>query len=442
MSIDKPSTATEYTRYPDRLQILMTKTRQTRSSENWINVGKLIGVVYFLLFVFWILAILLQAGDFEETNFFFVFLGIGFLVFPVYFLIRFVILFWPFILYFWAGVWTVRQRTLLSLVQASVETKTPLAAMIRAYACDCFSPYFRARLENFALSLEQGHSLGEAIRQDRGLFRYDIVGMLRLGGDDPATLQAMENSAREERDYSPVRSMAIIRIAYFFSLVFPLISVVLFMMYAIVPKFEAIFHDFDTALPAMTVFAIAVSSFFMKYFYVFFPLVPLIAMFFFVFFIVQTNVVVWRPPFFRKMFRDTDSAKLLRLLAVGLKHRVSVPEILLVYRSIVPSFYLQLKVARVEQNILDGRDWIESLKKQRFVSGPEATLLETAQRTGNTATVLDQLAAGKENAQLRKDDLTSKLLFIPCLLGIALVIGIFAIAMFLPLVTLTCSLSG
>jgi type II secretory pathway component PulF len=56
--------------------------------------------------------------------------------------------------------------------------------------------------------------------------------------------------------------------------------------------------------------------------------------------------------------------------------------------------------------------------------------------------MLEQLAIGKERAQLRRDDLTSKLIFIPCLMGMAAVIGVFVIAMFLPLTHLIKALTA
>lgn len=444
MSSNEPIKRLEDTTPPSRLQILMEKVLRMRRRENWINAGK-----FLLIFFVLVLLTALVMGLFRTMDSVDIFWSVILLLLvfgPVILLpallCQCVLFFWPFLLYFWAGLWTVRRRTLLSLVQASVETQTPLADMIRAYACDCYSSHFRIRLERFAAVLEQGYSLDQAIEWDRGLFSYDVVGMLRLGGDDPATLQSMEDSAQEERNDSPIRSMSIVRVAYFFALVAPLLLVFSFLVYVVIPKFEMIFKDFDTELPGLTVLAIVVSNYFIRYWYLISPIVPFVALLFIVFLIMQTNVVVWRPPFFRRMFRDTDSSKLLRTLAVGLKHNVPIPNILQVYRHLVPSSYLQRKAFRMEKNVADGRDWIESLKKQGMLNGPEAALLETACRTGNTVAVLEQLAVSKERSQLRKDDLTSKLVFIPCLLGLGLVIGIFVIAMFLPLITLTCSLSA
>lgn len=438
-----PTPTSEGTSSHIRLRILMENVRRMRRSENWGNAGKFFLVYLGILVVAWLLAVAFRLAEPAEAGAVVLALGIGLFSMTIDFLIKFVVCFWPFILYFWACVWTVRRRTLLSLIQASIETKTPLAEMIRAYACDCYSSRFRKRLERFAAVLEQGYSLDQAIEWDRGLFPYDVIGMLHLGGGDPATLRLMEASGKEERDYSPIRSMSIVRLIYFFTIVAFFLPVITFVMYAIVPQFEAIFKDFGTELPAMTMCVIALSDWFVKHgVAIFVPLIPIAVLLAVVFLIMQTNIVVWRPPFLRRMFRDTDSSRMLRLLGVGLKHNATIPQILHVYRMVVPSSYLQRQAIRMEQSIEKGRDWIEALKKRRMVDGPEASLLETAQRTGNTAAVLEQLAVSKERSQLRKDDLTSKLVFIPCMLGLGFIIGFFVIALFLPLIKLITTLSG
>lgn len=443
MSSTEPIQTPKNTSSHIRLRILMENVRRMRRRENWANVGKFFLVYLGILFIVWLLAVAFRLAEPPEAGMVVLALGIGLFSMAIDFLIKFIVCFWPFLLYFWACAWAVRRRTLLSLIQASIETKTPLAEMIRAYACDCYSSRFRKRLERFANVLEQGHSLGQAIEWDRGLFPYDVVGMLHLGGDDPAALRSMEATAKEERDYSPIRSMSIVRLVYFFSVLAFFLPVVTFILYAIIPKFEAIFVDFDTELPAMTVCVIALSNWFVKYgFLILGQLIPIAVLLAVVFLIIQTNIVVWRPPFLRRVFRETDSSRMLRLLSVGMKHNATIPQILHVYRKVVPSSYLKRQALRMEQSIEKGRGWIEVLKKRRMVNGPEASLLETARRTGNTASVLEQLAVSKERSQLRKDDLTSKLVFIPSMLGLGLIIGFFVIALFLPLVKLITTLSG
>ena len=55
-----------------------------------------------------------------------------------------------------------------------------------------------------------------------------------------------------------------------------------FILYFIVPKFEAIFNDFDMSLPEVTIAVIRTSHFLVKYFYLLFPPILLLELFLFV----------------------------------------------------------------------------------------------------------------------------------------------------------------
>jgi type II secretory pathway component PulF len=107
----------------------------------------------------------------------------------------------------------------------------------------------------------------------------------------------------------------------------------------------------------------------------------------------------------------------------------------------VPASWLKGKAAGMLRRIENGQNWIKSLKKARFINGPEASLLESAERTGNTPAVLGQLALTRDRKQIRKDDLVGKLVFLPCIFGFSVVIGFVVIALFLPMVKLITDMS-
>jgi type II secretory pathway component PulF len=112
------------------------------------------------------------------------------------------------------------------------------------------------------------------------------------------------------------------------------------------------------------------------------------------------------------------------------------------YRWTVPSAYLRQKGTAIQRAVEQGHDWIDAVCRSGFASAPEASLLHSAERTGNTAAVLEQLAQSKERSQIRKDELFSKLAFILLIFLFAAVIGTIVIAMFLPLIELITSVAA
>ncbi|MCL2710031.1 MAG: type II secretion system F family protein [Planctomycetaceae bacterium] len=419
---------------------LLQEVRARRYSENVANVFKLIGFLFLALVVAYLVMLLAAPHrSWETTHVLFLLFWVA-LFGALYVGGNLVILFWPILIYFWASVKSARQWTLLSLLQTAIETGKPLQDIIRAYAAGG-SGWNSAGLNRFAASLESGYSLDAAIREHKGLFRYDVAGMVRLG-DSPETLRSLEAVAQDERDFSAIRTYTVIRVIYLCTMCVWMLGPMAFMFLRIIPEFGKIFQDFDTQLPVLTAVVISVGNAFGMYWVLAVPFSLLFVAAAVVFLILQTNAVVFRPIGFRRIFRSIDSAKFLRIFAVGVRHRFAIPAILERYRWIVPSDYLRKKGVKIQKSVEQGGDWIDAVHRAGFVSGPEASLLKSAQRTGNTATMLDQLAQSKERLQICKDDLFSKLVFIPLVFLLGGVIGTFVVGMFLPLLKLITSLSA
>jgi len=265
--------------------------------------------------------------------------------------------------------------------------------------------------------------------------------MVRLG-DSPETLRSLETVAQDERDFSAIRTYTVIRVIYLCTVFVWMLGMMSFFFINVVPAFEAIFQDFDVNMPVLTTAVIISSTVFGTLWFLAVPFGLLFITAAVLFLILQTNAVTIRPIGFRRIFRSTDAAKFLRVFAVGVRHRFSIPAILERYRWIVPSDYLRKKGVKIQETVERGGDWIDAVHRAGFVNGSEASLLKSAQRTGNTATVLDQLAQSKERLQIRKDDVFSKLVFIPLIFLLGGVIGTFVVGMFIPLLKLITSLSA
>jgi type II secretory pathway component PulF len=416
---------------------VLQEVNMIRRRENFSNALKFFAV----LFLVWILGSIAIALADSGRGLDVISSLVGLIFFIVIGCIfNFIYALFPFFLYWWGNVQTLRQRTLLSLIQTAVAMNTPMQDIIRTYAATCFS-WYAVRLERFAAALDSGKSLEEAIRENNGLLRYDVAGIVRLGGNDPETIRSLESLAMDERDFSVIKTHTLVRIVYLCTVVCYMMLVMTFVFIKIVPNFEKIFRDFDTNLPTMTSFIIGVSNFCLYYWYLGTPFIMLISLALIIYLILQTACLVVRPFGFRRMFRSTDSAKFLLVFAAGIRRRFPIPIILRMYNWTVPSEYLRRKGMKIRTAVENGGDWIDAVRRSGFVNAPEASLIRSAQRTGNTAAVLDQLAHSKERLQMRKDDLLSKMVFVPLIFLLGAVVGAFVIGMFLPLITLIMALT-
>lgn len=418
-----------------RLLPILGAVEHKRSTEFWKDFGKIV----------LILAISMLGGLFvvaglggSEQIVDLIYHGVVLLI-PLSILLAFwFVILWPFWLYFWSNIKMSRSRTLLTLIQTSLETNTPLSRVIRCHSSAVWSPWFREKLNLFADALDYGYSIGDSLKTVPGLVRYDLVGAFELGGDNRQLLKMLERSIDENQHYSMFHSYALMRVFYLVIVLGMLFQVSTFLMFWIIPQFEKIYADFGMTLPTLTRFVITIAPICMT-------LLALASPFLFIFLLVylvaQTGLFTFRPPGFRKMFANLDSSRFLQVFNVGMTMNRPMTKTLETYCAVSPSVYLVRRASRVLHHIENGVSWIQAVLKERFINKDEARLLESAERTGNVSHVLGEIVLEKEQKQNRRDDAISRFVFLPCILLVGLFVGMFVIGMFLPMIELINELS-
>lgn len=341
-------------------------------------------------------------------------------------------LFIPVFLYLRSQVGVMRRRTILSLLQTAMETGVPPAEMIRVYASVCFGEH-RNLLMGLAQSLENGRSLPTVLAAEPKLARYDVCGILALGKDEKRTLETLDEMSRDSRSRVLTQTNGIFRIAYLLAICGPMFGVVVFIQLHLVKQFEAIFDDFGVALPPLTR---AVFDFGMPFAMMVAMFLPFTAVCLFVYLMMQSDTIASRPPGLRRLFRNVDASRFLRIFNTGLKNDVPIPDGIDMYRRVAASSHLKDVAERINRTIRSGGDWIEAFRTSRMITTSESRLLESARRTANLAAVIDQIAESKDLRQTAMSDTVSKFVFIPTLLVIGALVGVFVVGMFLPMVTL------
>lgn len=345
----------------------------------------------------------------------------------------YLVFFWPVIFFIWAFVHGERQRRLISIVLTSLENRVPLAPLLRAFAYTCFFPHFRGRVLRFSERLEQGLSFRKTLGEVPGILRYDIVAMLDIKADDPETYKTIDQILHEEQNLSVLQSNSFFRIGYLIIVSFIFANVLRFMQFFILPKFRDIFESFDTHLPGITTLVFTFWSGLLGVLGILF----LLLMFGLgIFFLLQLDVISARPRGFRRLFRNVDSARFLRILGTGLRRNLSLPQSLEIYCNTASGRFLRTRGQRIREEIEKGKAWISVLRKESLIDAKESELIRSAEQTGNLPHVLNELASSKNQAQIQKADFISQIVFFPSILILGAFVGTFIIACFLPIVQL------
>ena len=175
------------------------------------------------------------------------------------------------VVYVFAGRRSTQQDALLWALAVTAAREMPMAPTFDAFSSQCWGEYRRKVLAG-ARHLRQGLSLPEVLVREPGLFPRDAEVLIRAG-HDCATLGRPSREAAALRARLRVPWMGVaVRLAYLLWVLVVFQAIAGFMIFFILPKFEAIFSDFGVPLPAVTILSIDVSHFFMNYIFLFLPL--------------------------------------------------------------------------------------------------------------------------------------------------------------------------
>lgn len=341
---------------------------------------------------------------------------------------------------------STEQEALLSVLTIAADHRLPLAPGAEAFSGMCSRGLlrggFQQRVLAFSYLLDSGVALPQALDSVPNLLPEGAAALASVGwaqGALGAGLHEAQATVANRRTYMPA---FLSKLAYFTVLMLALQAIGGFIIYFIVPKFEAIFADFGVPLPSITRFAIQVGALVTESAVVM-PIVVLAEIFLLIYLPFSfAGLVRWRLPGAGMLLRRRDTAAVLRGLAVTVDAGNPISTGLELLRDTYPirSVKRQLEHARVLAE--HGIEWTEALRTRGVIRKADVAVLASAQRAGNLGWALRVLADGYERRLGYRLTALSQFLLPIIILCIGAVVCLFAVGYFMPLVLLIRSLAG
>ena len=228
------------------------------------------------------------------------------------------------------------------------------------------------------------------------------------------------------------------RICYLLWVFFVGQFVVSFVLYFIIPKFEAIFKDFGTSLPPVTVFVIQASHNIVERAAIFsLAEVGLVILAIF----LSTGSSVMNITGFDWVFRRRHIAMIFRALAITVESGRPIGPVLDSMGRWYPSRRIARDLDQAGELAAQGTHWIEALRFVRLVRPSDVGVLNAATRAGNLPWALRELADTGERRWGYKVRAWSQIMFVLAMLILGATVLVLALAYFLPLVNLIEKLS-
>lgn len=336
-----------------------------------------------------------------------------------------------------------RQAELLWLLAAVVRNGGSLANELEMYASGTWGQRHR-KLKAMADRIRSGTPLSE-IAVPQGLLSRS------------ATIE-VQSGLRSGRLYETLRAAAMRETAAMSdesglsrtgsTLLYPAMVltastlVVGFLMYWIIPKFKKIFEDFGTELPDLTKIVIDMSDTVVNYFYIFMPALSLVFMTLAIG--GFSELYGWRTVIrflFGPWLARAHTPDLLRAISQPCAARQPLEQSLQMLAYSSGSWLLQHRVESIHMAVKEGLPCWQQFRRQRFLKSNEVVLLESAQQVGNLPWALQALADAIERSWAYRLRALTELIEPFIIMALGFMIGMLAIAFFLPLVKLLNDLS-
>ncbi|WP_152053275.1 type II secretion system F family protein [Tautonia marina] len=295
--------------------------------------------------------------------------------------------------------------------------------------------------------IESGSTLSEAMSKHHKCFDRLYCNMVKAGeagGALEAILQRLADFMEKSQSLKRRIKSAMV---YPVVVIFVAILIVGFIMYWIVPKFEAIFIDFGVDLPQMTVALINGSHVVVNYWY----LAPLIPAIWWVFvkllYRSKTGAYIGDRvqlliPVMGTILEKSVVARTTRTLGTLVQSGVPILESLNIVRDTAGNAVFERAFTRIYDSIREGETIAQPLREARIVDDIVVNMIDVGEETGELDTMLMKIADNyDEEVEAAVESLVSLLepIMIVVLGGI---IGFIVIALFMPLVKLISELSG
>ncbi len=283
------------------------------------------------------------------------------------------------------------RRSLLWTLMLAAERGIPLDTAARAFAEERRDATGQ-RVRDLAEYLEAGLPLALALKRSQLHFPQAVLLSAELGQQTGSLGSALRKALGRGGDAESVFRSAIERVFYLACLVFIGLCILTFMMVKIVPAFFKILHEFSVAPPAALSALVAVFRALID----FWPVILLLAALGLVILVRSlAHQTVYSPRYLPGMitsWQRADRSVILQWLAHAVRQGRPLPEMMRLVSGYITRAGLRRRLQRAAKLIDQGAEWTGCLQKCGLIGKPEAAVFRAAERTGNLAWALEEMA--------------------------------------------------
>lgn len=327
-------------------------------------------------------------------------------------------------------------------VSVMVDTGVPLSDALHSLSEQAFSDTFVAVLKTIDQDVTGGKDFSSSLEKFPRIFPNYYISLVRaseVSGTMGAMLRKLAEYLVSQREMTKKVKGALIYPGFMFVMS---VSVTIFLLTVVLPKFTAIFASRKAALPMPTQVLMAVSYSLLNHWYLWiFGLLVLAAAWVTM---LRTRsgqrFADWgklRLPIFGGMFHKMYLARSLSTMGTMITSGVQVLDCLTIVKDVAGNQYYQEMWDEVRLKVQNGSQLSEPLLKSTLIPKSIAQMIHSGEKTGELPSVLTRISDYMEE-DLRTSIKTATQFIEPVMIGfMGLMIGGVAIAMLMPILTIS-----
>jgi len=294
--------------------------------------------------------------------------------------------------------------------------------------------------------IESGSTLSEAMAKQPKAFDNLYVNMVKAGEAGGALEVILQRLAEFKEKAQSLKRKVQGAMIYPIMVVLVATSILTGIMIYIIPKFKAIFEDFDTPMPPITEMLISVSDWVVDYWYLL-PAIPLGV--WLLIKIIKKNrtggyvidKIKLKTPILGNIVEKTVVARTMRTLGTLIASGVPILEALTIARDTAGNAVFRRAFDNIYAAIREGESMAVPLREARIVDDIVVNMVDVGEETGALDVMLYKIADvyDEEVAVLVEGLINLLEPLMVVLLGLA--VGFIVIALFLPLIRLIETMS-
>lgn len=325
-----------------------------------------------------------------------------------------------------------------------VSAQLPLSAGLRAIAEEHASGHLREAILRLANEIDRGKSLVEALRSIDAPSDFELL--FNTGIEPQKIDQLLQSYLVQTKAMRDLHRSILGALLYPAILIGLGLSVILALLIGLAPAFIKIFNDFGTELPGLTMLFINMSTLLNDDW--------IVILFGIVLFAIAAwtipkrlipaplgNQILYRIPIIGPMFQWSALSRLCHRLALLIENRIPMPDALQAAGDATCSSYYSEVTRNLAIAVISGKDLAQSAKAMRSFppslsqalgwSAPQSTMAESLRAMGDMYEARSRMQATWMIAIIEPVAITFT----------AVTVGMFVLAMFMPLIKLLNDLS-